>query len=548
MNSEENKESKQKSEDLNNINTITNNKIPLMNNSGKIIMDISNSKSNNLSESIKSWLKQDYNFYFIAILVFAIAIRLYYFILTNGQPLWWDESEYAAFANTIAHGFPYEISAQRVILFPVLISILFKIGFGEMAAKFLLVLIPSMLIILFTYLFVKEMYDKKIAILTAFMSSIFWIHLFYTQRLMNDELSFLFGLVAFFLFWKGYIKGNNKLYIYLSSFLITLSFLLRPAGIYYAAILIIFLLITEQHKFLFKARLWMMVVVFFLTYLPHMIWSYFYHGMFYALQNAANPGQEAFGWNVISLIPIYTEKALFIAFIIGLFTLLPMVLNFDRIIKGSKKYNADLLMVLLILFNLAINIFVLRSFEDRWLMPMSLAIFIFSSKGLISIYEFIKKNFNKNLAVILIIAILLFGAYEHINHGDQIIKLRKDSYFQVKEAGLWIKENSNPGDKVFSASVPQNAYYSQRETFRFNQFTSTEENETQFLNFLNENSIRYYVVSVFEVYPAYMISLPAKYPQVFVPLRVFQSGEQPILIIYEINNKELGTIFQQQSL
>ena len=47
MNSEENKESKQKSEDLNNINTITNNKIPLMNNSGKIIMDISNSKSNN---------------------------------------------------------------------------------------------------------------------------------------------------------------------------------------------------------------------------------------------------------------------------------------------------------------------------------------------------------------------------------------------------------------------------------------------------------------------------------------------------------------------
>jgi hypothetical protein len=37
----------------------------------------------------------------IAIL-FAVLIRLYYFLLTKSQPLWWDESEYMSQAKAFA--------------------------------------------------------------------------------------------------------------------------------------------------------------------------------------------------------------------------------------------------------------------------------------------------------------------------------------------------------------------------------------------------------------------------------------------------------------
>jgi hypothetical protein len=33
-------------------------------------------------------------FIFIALIIFAGALRLYYFYLTKDQPLWWDEAEY----------------------------------------------------------------------------------------------------------------------------------------------------------------------------------------------------------------------------------------------------------------------------------------------------------------------------------------------------------------------------------------------------------------------------------------------------------------------
>jgi len=38
------------------------------------------------------WIKNPYNFAFVAILAFTIILRLYYFSLTKNQPLWWDEA------------------------------------------------------------------------------------------------------------------------------------------------------------------------------------------------------------------------------------------------------------------------------------------------------------------------------------------------------------------------------------------------------------------------------------------------------------------------
>jgi len=493
-------------------------------------------------EKIKKWLNNKNNLYFLGIMIFTIAIRLYYFILTKDQALWWDEAEYTAAANLFAFDIPYEISPQRLVFFPFLISIFFKLGFEELMTKFFLVLVPSILIVFITYFFVKEMYNEKIALITTLLTSIFWIHLFYSMRVMNDELGFLFGLLALFLFWKGYIKGKNNKLIYLSAFLIALSFLIRPVAIFYAGILICFLFITEGFRFFKKPQLWLMPIIFFLTLIPHMIWSYFYHGNALAFRAAYGkpgivPTLSESAKLMLGFIPHYLETIFFIFFIIGLLTLIPLFLNLDRIIlKKEKKYYNDLFMFISIFFIEAAFIFIIWDAENRWLIAMSLGLFVFSAKGILLVYDSIKKNINKILAIVILILILASGTYFQIKHADEIIKIKIPSYMPVKEAGIWLKEHSHPGDVVFSRSWPQNNYYSERETFTFDSQNETKKQEL--LTLLKEKNTKFYILSVFEPGREWMFEIPSEYPDYFIPLHIYVQGSeenlQPILIIYEI--------------
>src|SRR3989344_1246000 len=88
---------------------------------------------------IKNWLKNPYNFIFLIILGIAIIVRLYFYSLTKGQPLWWDEAGYLAYAKNLA-GFDVSwiISAEHNSLYPYLVAGIFKAGFGEALAKFTL--------------------------------------------------------------------------------------------------------------------------------------------------------------------------------------------------------------------------------------------------------------------------------------------------------------------------------------------------------------------------------------------------------------------------
>src|SRR3989338_6379885 len=129
-------------------------------------------------EAVKNWLKNKYNLSLILVMLVAFLVRLYFFAQADNQPLWWDEAEYMATAKHWAFGVPYEVNAQRPPLFQLLAVPLLKIGLTETALKFLLVLIPSLLVVLITYLLGKEMFNKKIALIAAFTSSFIWSFLF----------------------------------------------------------------------------------------------------------------------------------------------------------------------------------------------------------------------------------------------------------------------------------------------------------------------------------------------------------------------------------
>ena len=490
-------------------------------------------------EKFKSFLSNKYNLVLLGVLIFSAIIFFYYLSITSQQPLWWDEAEYMAIAKHWAFDIPYKIDPARPPLFPFLAFLLFKIGLSEILIKFIIVILPAWLVVLFTYLLVKEMYNKKTALIAAFITSVSWIHLFYAQRIMTDAVGLLFGLLAFYCFWKGYVNKEGKKYIWFTGIFIALSFLIRLTGILYGAILVVFLFITERFKPLKNKNLWLIPVFFLLTITPYFFYSMSNFGTPFAFKQgyAGGTGGKPLTFDVVSyflrFVYDYPEFIFFIFFLAGLLTLIPMFLSLDILIfKKDKEDYPDLFMLLVILFTLFFFIYFLRDGENRWLIAMSIGIFTFSAKGILFVYNQVSKNIGKSIAVAVLILILLAGTYYQLKHTNTIIKIKKDSYLPVKEAGLWIKSHSNAGDIVLSLSEPQTVYYSEREVYRFQHFT-----EEQFDELVAEKKPRYMIVSIFENgHPEWSYNLPEKYQNLLKPVNVWYldgAKTQTALIIYE---------------
>ncbi|MEM3394131.1 MAG: hypothetical protein QXY79_03695 [Candidatus Methanomethylicia archaeon] len=159
---------------------------------------------------------------------------------------------------------------------------------------------------------------------------------------------------------------------------------------------------------------------------------------------------------------------------------------------------------------------------------------VFTSKGIVSFSEFIKKKTKiKNLSFILIFIILILGMLPQITYTNNIIKIKLNSYQQVKDAGLWIKENSNPDDIIFSISHSQITYYSERKVISY----SNIKNESEFENLIKNYKPKYLIISIFEKHPDFIYNYPLNHNETLIPIKVYtiktQYEEQPALIIYK---------------
>ncbi len=493
-------------------------------------------------EKIKKWLKEPYNLALIGILIFSFLLLFYYFSLTKNQTLWYDEAEYMSTAKLWAFGVPYEIHQERPPLFPFLAFLFYKLNLTEATIKFLLGVLPLWLSVLFIFFLVKEMYgDKRLALITTFILSLSWIHIFYAMRLMTDSTGFLFGVLSFYCFWKGYVNNKGTKYMWLTGFFIALSFLSRLTGILYGVIIVLFLFFTENFKFFKKKQLWIVLLTFLLTISPYLLWSYLYYNNPLAFRSGyTGINYPDLGWWMLNLVYDYPEFVFFIFFLIGLLTLIPMFLSFDLLIRRKeKKYDGDFFMFLTIIFTLAFFIYFLRQGENRWLIAMSIGIFAISAKGIIYIFEIIKKDLGKYLALFFLIFILVSGAYFQLKHADMIIKNKIGTYNQVKEAALWIKENSNPDDIIVTSSTTQTAYYSERKVISFYNSSAREYyTPEQYDAVIDFYKPRYLVISLFEPsVPQWTYSYPQRNESRFKPVKAWFSDpeqKQPLLIIYAV--------------
>ena len=496
-------------------------------------------------KKIKAWLSNPYNIALIVLIILAFSIRLYYFNITKFQPVWWDEAEYMIKANSLAFGTPETgwWGEGRPVLFPFLASLLFKAGLGEVFIRFFWVLLSTANILLI-YLIGKKLVNERVGLFAALIMSFSYIDLFYTSRLLVDMPQMFFILLATLFFLKsgplGHDGQSSKKAIFYVLPILFFGALIRFTVGVFIIVLFIFLLLIYGFK-LFKKREWYISALFGIAvFIPYMIYSQIKYGnlfkaflVFFASERGAdfNPISVLMGY--INYLPRYTTIILFLFFIFGLIlAIFNLLIRYDLIRKGDKISINNLFILLwfvipLLYFGLAVN-----HFEDRYLFMALPPMFFLIGMGLDKAREWLAK-YNKNVAVVVIGLILAFSLYSMSSHSSIIIKSKITSYKDLKDTGLWIKENSSPDEAVATGGVPQITYYSQRASY------SIEPNLEDQLKAIAGKNISYIVITNLEKTPAWILSYIQTNQTIFVP--VHQSvtdygGGQSYAIVMKVNS------------
>jgi hypothetical protein len=515
-------------------------------------------RKKDLKEKAIAWLKNPQNIILLLIILGLVFLRFNYFLLTINQPIWYDEGYYLSAAKYYAGILgDFEMHAQRTAGFPLFIALFFKLGItNEPALRFFINFIPSILVLFALYFLIKEMYsDKRIAIVSLVIFGILWEHLFYSNRFHTENYALIFQFLAILILFKTYMKKEKLFFITPKSslvwilILVALSYYFRPGNLPYVPSLILFILLLNSSNLtnrLTKTSLLSGIIglivasyLFVIYLLPKIpVIGVYYHPELNIAWNCLTVFNGFYGSIVPKIPPLF-----YYAFFLGLIMILiDIFLLSDRLknLKRDKEYlnlKSDIFNLILLLSTLFIFIFLIRPevFEYRWFLIFVSAMVAITSKGIISFSDFIGKLFKSKIAiVILIILITGLGAYTQYVHADQIIKVKIDTYSQIREAGFFIKENSNPEDAVLSRSGTQLPYYSERANYNY-----YDMNQSEFFDLIKDRRPKFMFESGLEPNAAiWGLDPPENVKHMLNPVNIwFNDPEQtqPIAILYEVN-------------
>ena len=500
-------------------------------------------KKEHQMDKIKGWLKNPYHMLLILIVLSAFLLRLYFLIETKDQALWWDESEYMGLANHFAKDTFFSYNPQRPPLFQLIASWFIGAGGGEVAIRFLLVVIPSTILVLLIFFLGKEMFDEKIGIIAAAIAAVSWTFLFWSARVQPDFLSLCFQVGAIWAAWK-YWKSNKSVLMVIAGVCAALALMFKVSGLLIPLVLAIFILVKERLEAFKNKGNYYFLGAYIIALLPYFVWSWMQFKTPFGFKSQYSSAFEVnlpFGWYNLKYFYNLTEGVLFVLFIIGIIAYLSFLLYGDVLVKEKKKcLDPKLFSVLLLIVVSAFYIFYIRNTEDRWVLLWMPFLGYIIGKGALSIRNIIekfgekiisKKVILKVVAGIVIIGLIGIGGYAQFIHGKGLIDNKKDTYWQLKDAGIWVRENSNKDDVLMSQAFPQMMYYTERKVASFDMTVEKIEEQIQ------ELKPKYLQVSVFEKQPDAVFEWMEKNRHRLKAVRGYFADEQkqkPILIMYEV--------------
>ena len=513
-------------------------------------------------EKIKNWFKDKDNLILVGILVFATVIRLYYFFLTKNQPLWWDEADYMSIGKSWAGIYSWEFNPLRPILFSLTFFGLLKLGLGEFTMRVLVVL-SSLVAIFFLFRLGELFFNKKVGLLSAFFLASFWSFSFYTYRLLVDVPLTCFWILTIYTFFYAYLKDKPWKYYFIPGILLGLSFLMKGSSVALVSIIALYILVTERKKAFTNLNNYVFYGTAFLTILPYIIWQKIKFGSFIAFFTLGRGAvtniqhtffeslrdQTVFAFRLLdpsSFNPNFFFFPFVLIFsLLGIALLVYSFLLYEKIPIKSSRQNIHFFILLWLLMGLLF--FGWNNYgdymEERYYFVFYPAIFMLASIGIYKIIE--KINVRKIASLTILVILLSVSFYQHTSHANSLIVMKKDSFEQLKQAGLFIRENTLPGQNfTTNEEMAELVYYSEREV----NFEGTIQNITHLEEILLRDHPKYLVFSNHyylttqkseEHYQVleYVFTNQSK----FTPVRQFgpmidQSGTLPLVTVFKINS------------
>lgn len=423
-----------------------------------------------LEEKVKEWIKDPYKATLIGILIFALIIRIYYFFLTKDQALWWDSLCYGLIAKNLVNPIWTDTiiyvgeTSIRPWLFSILWAGLLKVGLEELASKFLLEFVPSVLTVYFTYLVAEKMYNKRVALIASFILAISWLHLFYSMRMMTHILGLFLSMASAYFFFRS-LEGEKLHFKFftLSVFLAFLALLTRWTYGLVGIIYIVHILFIKRN-ILKDRNFWVGGLIGSIPLFVFFALSYLKYGVLFSAltRYSENAAKTEYAYYAFGFFSHILPQPFFSLFLIGIAVMLVQVFLGFGLIAKVKKLGSHIFVLSLLALNTAFLIFYIGYVEDRYFFECFISILFITAYGLDTIYLYLKK-YHKQLALVFVIVLLASGAYVQYTHGNPIITSRISSFYQMKTAFLWIKDNTEQDARIFGwGHSPYVIYYSER--------------------------------------------------------------------------------------
>jgi 4-amino-4-deoxy-L-arabinose transferase-like glycosyltransferase len=455
-------------------------------------------------EEIIRWLKKDYNFVIVLILLGAIAIRLYYLSLTINQPLWWDEGEYMIKARSVFFDTPTSgWWGGRPPLLWWISSVFFLVGAGEFLTRVFIFLL-GVCSVYVIYLLGKEISGKAVGWAAACMIGVSWILLFLGNRILMEIPVFFFILLSTYFFIK-YDSTDDKKWFYLTFISAILAFLSKwTAGVLFVVFPLL-ILMKRKKEILKRKHEKVLFVILVLLFIAYAIMSFKKTGdLFWAF--------HAINLYTLKLSALWSVSVGLLGFMNGfyggifswvivigfLYAIGKICVYWGYIMKDKESRQISYMILWFVIF-FASFVFI-QAWENRFLIPLLIPLSLFIGIGIKDIMSLSERY--KMAVIVLLIFVFGVFAYGQYKQADGLIQMKLTTYQELKDMGLWLKGNTEKSDIIISAARPELSYYSERRIEPHEQNLSAEMESIERLN------AKYVVISNWEkgpdwIYPYY---------------------------------------------
>ena len=454
-------------------------------------------------EKVINYLKNPYSIAFLIILTLGVAIRLKYLFI-NGSGLWWDEIGWLTAGQIIAGTSDAVFEAAKAPLFPLLSGLIFMLGGGESLIRFFLVFIPSIGVMIGTYILGREVFNKKVGLIAMAIVAVLSHHLFYEARIMADMLANSLEVLTIALFIWFYVNKKKPHLLFIPIVLGLFAFMTRYSACIALITIAVYLLLTERLSVFKNKNIWIAggVAAIILSIFGLINYSVFGHVwpamVHYITSPISGTAAIASAHGALNLSFLYSIfdwlnfggnllgggtaliKSLIPFFIIGLSCFFLMFLGIDKVLSKKESEETKIIKPVLALFLwLGISayfwIFFWHYATPRWAMGIAPAVIVITAFGYYALYAIIKKTLQKadlkekklaKIVAFTIVSIMLIGSLSLVyERTDRMIESKAGSYDYLKPVSLWLQDNVREDEIVMFPSYVWYQYYTQRDNF-----------------------------------------------------------------------------------